>query len=259
MSVADAFTSPQVAGAEQLLQSATDRRINLQRKLDEASDALVAAEEQLQECRVWHKQCATSLAEAQAEEAKLLRSRAQASGITPPASDGAKSITFQFDVESLENFADLEDEAQANLRQMCEEGHRVMLEAQQAFEKKCQDQMQRLKKDIEEAAAKRRKRERPPAAAGGGDPSQEPAAAAAPAPGQQQAPAQPAAAAPEQPAAAAAGSPTGVIGEHAAKAAELGAASAEAARLRASEQRAAGDPWVAPPADGHGAAGQLSG
>ncbi|CAK0798852.1 unnamed protein product, partial [Prorocentrum cordatum] len=172
---------------EQQLQSATDRRINLQRQLDEAAGALVAAGEQLDECRGWRDTVATSLAEAQAEEAQLLRSRAQASGIAQPTPDASKSVTF--DVETLENFSELEEEAQGNPRQMCEGGHRVMLEAQAVFERKC-------------------------------------------------------------------GPASGSSGRDA-QAAELGAAAAEAARLRATEQMVASAP--AAPAAGDGAAGQFAG
>ncbi|CAK0881151.1 unnamed protein product [Prorocentrum cordatum] len=216
---------------EQQLQSATDRRINLQRQLDEAADALLAVEEQLDECCGWRDTCAASLAEAQAGEAKLLRSRAQASGITPPTPGGSKSATFIFDVESLEDFSELEEEAQANLRQMREEGYRVTLEAQATF-----DQLQRLKQDIEEAAAsKRRKRERPQPDGPAGAPAQGPAAAAA---AEQQATPPAAAAAAAAPAAAA--EPTSGFRERAVSAAELGAAAAEAAHQRATEQKVAG-------------------
>ncbi|CAK0856448.1 unnamed protein product, partial [Prorocentrum cordatum] len=238
------FVPPPPAAAqrtlEHQLQSATDRRINLQRQLDEAADALLAVEEHLDECRGCRDTCAASLAEAQAEEAKLLRSRAQASGIAPPTPGGSTSVTSTFDVASLENFSELEEEAQAYLRQMCEEGHRVTLEAQATFERNCQEQLQRFKHDVDEAAAsKRRKRGRPLPDGPAGAPAQKPGAAAA---AEQQAAPPAAAAAAAAPAAAA--EPSSGSREHAARAAELGAAAAEAAIQRATEPRVARAPAI---------------
>ncbi|CAK0795373.1 unnamed protein product [Prorocentrum cordatum] len=240
------FAPPPPAAAqkslEQQLQSATDRRINLQRQLDEAAGALLAAKEQLDERRGRRDTVATSAAEAQAEEAQLLRSRAQASGIAQPTPDASKSATFTFDVETLENF-----------RAGGEGPDQPSPGAQAAFERNCQEQLQRFKKDIEEAAAsKRRKRERAQPEEPAGASAQEPAAAAA---AEHQA--APLAAAAEDATTAAAGGPASGPSGHAAQAAELGAAAAEAARPWATEQKVASAP--AAPAAGDGAAGQFAG
>ncbi|CAK0829251.1 unnamed protein product, partial [Prorocentrum cordatum] len=125
--------APAVAPApkplEQRLQSATAKRIHLQRQLDEAADALVAAEDHLALCRGWRDEAAVNLA------------------------------------ESFENFAELEEEAQATLRRLCDEGLQITQGAQATFERNCQEHQQRIKRQIEEEAAKKRKRtvdRRPP-------------------------------------------------------------------------------------------------
>ncbi|CAK0865423.1 unnamed protein product, partial [Prorocentrum cordatum] len=184
--------APAVAPApkplEQRLQSATAKRIHLQRQLDEAADALVAAEDHLALCRGWRDEAAVNLAEAKEEENALLRQRAQAAGVVGAQPDGARQLTFNFDAESFENFAELEEEAQATLRRLCDEGLQIMQGAQATFERNCQEHQQRIKRQIEEEVAKKRKRteEGPAAAVAAGTPVR--GAAAPPQPAGQVAP-----------------------------------------------------------------------
>ncbi|CAK0808659.1 unnamed protein product, partial [Prorocentrum cordatum] len=166
------YVAPAVAPApkplEQRLQSATAKRINLQRQLDEAADALVAAEDHLAECRGWRDEAAVNLTEAKEEENALLRQRAQAAGVVGAQPDGARQLTFNFDAESFDNSAELEEEAQATLRRLCDEGLQIMQGAQATFERNCQEHQQRIKRQIEEEAAKKRKRTEAAAAPSGG-------------------------------------------------------------------------------------------
>ncbi|CAK0816136.1 unnamed protein product [Prorocentrum cordatum] len=172
------YVAPAVAPApkplEQRLQSATAKRINLQRQLDEAADALVAAEDHLAECRGWRDEAAVNLADAKEEENALLRQRAQAAGVVGAQPDGARQLTFNFDAESFDTFAELEEEAQATLRRLCDEGLQIMQGAQATFERNCQEHQQRIKRQIEEEVAKKRKRteEGPAAAVAPGTPEQ---------------------------------------------------------------------------------------
>ena len=186
---------PPPKSLEQRLQSATDRRLNARRSLDEAAESMAATEAQLAEARQWRDDCATALAEAQAEEAALLRLRAQESGVSVDAGGGgSKSVSFNFDVSQFEEYEELEEGAQEALRKLCEEGHAVMLSAQAAFEENCSNQLSRIKQEVEKLAKKRRLE--PPASAaaevGGAPAAAGPAASAAEEPPATTAGAQPA-------------------------------------------------------------------
>ncbi|CAK0808398.1 unnamed protein product, partial [Prorocentrum cordatum] len=86
-------------------------------------------------------------------------------------------VTFNFDAESFEDWEDLEEQAQEELRKLCTEGKTIMEEARANFEANCRTQQQRVK-EFREAQKKRRRVQEDPASPAPGPPPRQEAHAA---------------------------------------------------------------------------------
>eukprot|EP00959_Pyramimonas_sp_CCMP1952_P130594 2731018-Pyramimonas_sp.AAC.1 len=75
--------------------------------------------------------------------AELLVLRAKETGAAAAAVDPSRQVTFNFDAESFEDWEDLEEQAQEELRKLCTEGKAIMEEAKANFEANCRMQQQR--------------------------------------------------------------------------------------------------------------------
>ncbi|CAK0892082.1 unnamed protein product, partial [Prorocentrum cordatum] len=148
----------------QKLQSATDRRLNWRKILDEAANAHTEAEDKLAEATEWRDQCAANFDSAQREEADLLILRARETGAAAASVDPSRQVTFNFDAENFEDWEDLEEQVQEELRKLCTEGKTIMEEARANFEANCRMQQQRVK-EFREAQKKRRRVQEDPASA----------------------------------------------------------------------------------------------